>query len=134
MQHDMKWLAVPLLLAATATQADAGGFSFRFGFGIPHRAKHHKQHRKQCHCHRTWVRGHYDMVRKKVWVPSHYDHVRVKPRYAYRYDACGHRERYMVRRGYKRKIHVRGHWDVRNKRVWHRGEWSYTCNTPGHHH
>ena len=126
----MKWLAVPLILAATATQVDAGGFSFRWGFGIPHRARHHTR----SHCHRTWVRGHYDVVRRRTWVPSHYDYVHVKPLYGYRRDECGHRERYIVRRGYKRRTHVRGHWDVTHRRVWDPGEWSYTCNTHGHHH
>jgi len=141
----MKLLIVPALLAAAATQADAGDVKFGFGFdwrhhipsvhvriGHGHGRRHHRA--RAYRCGRTWVNGYHEVVRHRTWTPAHYDRVFVAPRYGHRYDACGYRVRTIVRHGYHRNVHVPGHWDVHREKIWHRGHWNYNCNTPGHHH
>ena len=111
---------------------EIGGRDFGIGIGFGKR-KHrkHRKHRSRRHCHGRAcgaVRhaGRYNLVRNRVWRRGHYNRVRVPARYETRYR-CGRPYRYCVQRAGYRRVHVAGHWDYENRRVWADPYTSYAC-------
>jgi hypothetical protein len=158
----MKPLIVTALLALAAPQAHAGDVKVDFGFGIrtkglhidldlfrhrdhprvTHR-RHHRHHRPHRYrCHREWVPGYYETVRRRVWVPGHFEYVHPrKHRGSARHVAHRERDRravpvrhYRHRHRGPRRIWVPGHYEFHSERVWHPGHWRRICDIPGHRH
>lgn len=135
----MKPLMLLTLMGALAAPAAAGDLSLDFGFrhsrhgkGIAisvgyrsgHRAqRHHRRHHHHDRC--EYVPGHYEFVQKKVWVAGGLRKEWRPARWGWRYDACGRRVRVLVRPAGYVMVHVPGHWDYVQERVWVSGR--YAC-------
>ena len=142
----MKPLLIASLLAVAAPTASAGDVDFHFGFrngnvrigvGVrkdEHRRGRHHGRRPVEVCERTWVRGHYDTVEKRVWIPGCRERVWQPAEYRIRRDRCGHRVRVLVRRAGYRVIETPGRWETHCERIWHPGHWEYTCTNRHHRH
>ena len=72
---------------------------------------------------RRWIPGRYEVRDQRVWIPASYERVWVEPEFGVRFDDCGLEVRFQISRGYWRKVHRPGHYEVRRQKVWVPGTW-----------
>jgi len=73
--------------------------------------------------HAKWVRGHYEVRITKVWIPGHFKRKKIPAVYGEFEGRFGRMIRHLIRGESHRKVWVKGHYRVREERVWISGRW-----------
>lgn len=140
MMSNLKTLAFSVIMssAVVSTTAEARGFEvsyatggrhgsfalkYRSGFerrfhGTPFQKSSYLRKARHSACASVWVPGRHETVYREVWVKPGFRRKFVEPIFETHFDECGVPYRVQIGRGYWTRVHVPGHFETREVKVW----------------